>query len=51
MGGAHIVQYVTVKKDGLDTFLSETVTYKYLKAPAWIFHGTIITGHKGPATF
>jgi hypothetical protein len=51
MGRAYTVQYVTVKKDGSDTFLPETVTHKYSKAPAWMFHGTIVAGHKGPATF
>jgi hypothetical protein len=51
MGGAHTVQYVTVKEDGSDTFLPETVTRKFSKAPAWMFHGTIIGGRKGPAVF
>lgn len=51
MGGAHTVQYITVKEDGSDAFLPETVTHKYSKAPAWMFHGTIVAGRKGPATF
>lgn len=51
MGGAHTVSYITVKEDGTDRYLPETVTHKYSKAPAWMFHGTIVNGHKGPAIF
>jgi len=51
MGGAHTVQYVIVKEDGSETFLPETVTCKYSKAPAWMLHGTIVDGKKGPAVF
>ena len=51
MGGAHTVQYVTVKEDGTEKFLPETLTHKYSKAPAWMFHGTIVAGRKGPAVF
>jgi len=51
MGGVHTVSYVTVKEDGSDRYLTETVRHKYSKAPAWMFHGTIVDGHKGPAIF
>jgi hypothetical protein len=51
MGGAYTVQYITVKEDGTETFLPETVIHKYSKAPAWMFHGTIVDGRKGPAIF
>ena len=34
MEDAPTVQFVTVKADGSETFLSETVSYKYWKTPA-----------------
>jgi len=51
MGGAYTDSWVTVKEDGSDRFLPENLTHKYSKAPAWMFHGTIIDGKKGPAVF
>jgi hypothetical protein len=48
MGGAHTDSWVTVE-DGSDRFLPENLTHKYSKAPAWMFHGTIIDGRKGLA--
>ena len=51
MGGAHTTSYVTVKKDGSDRFLSENLQHKYSKAPAWMFHGSIAEGKKGPGIF
>jgi hypothetical protein len=51
MGGAHTQSYITVKEDGSDRFDSECVQHKYRKLPAWMFHGTIVLGGKGPATF
>jgi hypothetical protein len=50
-GGAHTVSYVTVKEDGSDRYSIENLQHKYSKAPAWMFHGTIIDGKKGPAQF
>ena len=46
---AHIMEYVTVKEDGGERL--EHVTHKYSKLLAWMFHGTIIKGEKGPACF
>jgi hypothetical protein len=51
MGGAHTQSYVTVKEDGSDRFDSACLQHKYSKLPAWMFHGTIVMGGKGPATF
>lgn len=34
MGGAHTVQYITVKADRSETFQPDTVTHKYSKAPS-----------------
>lgn len=51
MGGAHTVSYVTVKEDGSDRYTLENATHKYSKAPAWMFHGSIVNGRKGPALF
>ncbi len=51
MGGAHTQSYVTVKEDGSDRLNPECVQHKYRKLPAWMFHGTIVMGGKGPATF
>jgi len=51
MGGAHIVSYKIVKADGSDRYDPENLQHKYLKAPAWMFHGIIINGKKGPAHF
>jgi hypothetical protein len=50
-GGAHTQSYVTVKEDGSDRYAPENVQHKYSKLPAWMFHGTIVFGGKGPATF
>jgi hypothetical protein len=51
MGGAHTESWVTVKEDGSDRYWPENLQHKYSKAPAWMFHGTIIDGKKGPAVF
>jgi len=51
MGGAHTQSYITVKEDGSDRLNPECVQHKYRKLPAWMFHGTIVMGGKGPATF
>ena len=50
-GGAHTSSYVTVLEDGSDRLLPENVRHKYRKLPAWIFHGCIINGKKGPCLF
>jgi hypothetical protein len=50
-GGAHTESWVIVKEDGSDRYWPENLQHKYLKAPAWMFHGTIIDGKKGPAVF
>jgi hypothetical protein len=51
MGGAHTQSYVTVKEDGSNRLNLECVQHKYRKLPAWMFHGTIVMGGKGLATF
>ena len=51
MGGAHTTSHVTVKKDGSDRYFPENLQHKYSKGPAWMFHGTIVGGRKGPAQF
>ena len=51
MGGAHTTSYVTVKQDGSDRYLPENLQHKHRKAPAWMFHGTIVGGRKGPGVF
>jgi hypothetical protein len=51
MGGAHTQAWVTVKKDGSDRLDPACVKHKYSKLLAWMFHGTIVMGGKGPATF
>lgn len=50
-GGAYTQSYVTVKEDGSDRYAPENLQHKYSKQPAWMFHGTIVFGGKGPATF
>lgn len=49
--GAHTQSYVTVKEDGSDRYSSDSIQHKYSKLPAWMFHGTIVFGGKGPAVF
>ena len=49
--GAHTESWVIVKEDGSDRYWPENLQHKYSKAPAWMFHGTIIDGKKGPAVF
>jgi hypothetical protein len=51
MGGAHTTSYVTVKEDGFDRYWPQNVQHKYSKKPAWMFHGTIVGGRKGPGLF
>ena len=55
-GGAFTQSYVTVlttrEKDiERDRYVRGCVQHKYSKRPAWMFHGTIYRGKKGPATF
>ena len=50
-GGAHTQSYVTVKEDGSDRYSPDCLQHKYSKQPAWMFHGTIVFGGKGPAVF
>src|SRR4051812_26719082 len=50
-GGAHTTSYVTVNEDGSDRYLPECLQHKYSRAPAWMFHGTIVNGRKDPALF
>jgi len=50
-GSAYITSYVTVKEDGSDRYQAENLQHKYLKKPAWRFHGIIINGRKDPARF
>ena len=50
-GGAYTQEYVTVKEDGSDQYSPDCLQHKYSKLPAWMFHGTIVGGRKGPATF
>ena len=49
-GGAHTVSYVTVE-DGGDNYSIENLQHQYSEAQAWMFHGTIVDGKKGPARF
>lgn len=51
MGGAHTISYVTVKEDRSDRYNIENCIHKYSKAPAWMFHGCIVDGKKGPSLF
>jgi hypothetical protein len=56
-GGAFTQSYVTVLVEGdpeairKDRYLPECLQHKYSKQPAWMFHGVICGGKKGPATF
>ena len=50
-GGAYTQSHVTVKLDGSDRLDPACVQHKYRKLPAWMFHGTIVNGVKGPAVF
>lgn len=49
MGGAHTTSFVTCLEDRSDKYLPECLQHKYSKAPAWMFHGCIVNGKKGPA--
>ena len=49
--GAHTQSFVTVKEDSSDRLNLECVQHKYCKLLAWMFHGTIVMGGKGLATF
>ena len=51
MGGTHTQSWITVKEDDSNRLDPVYVKHKYSKLPAWIFHGIIIMGGKGPATF
>ena len=50
-GGAHTMEYMTVKADGSEKLDPKTVTHKYSKLPAWMFFGTITIRGKKPAHF
>jgi hypothetical protein len=55
--GAFTQSYITVLIDGdreairKDRYLPECLQHKYSKQLAWMFHGVICGGKKGPATF
>jgi hypothetical protein len=51
MGGQYTRSYVTAKLDGSERFHAPCVDHKYSKQPAWMFHGTIVDGKKGPCCF
>lgn len=51
MGGPFTTSYVTVKPDGSGRYLPENLQHKYSKVLAWIFHGSIVRGKKGPGIF
>ena len=51
IGGAHTMEYITVKEDGSERIDPKTVTHKYSKLPAWMFFGTITIRGKGPCFF
>ena len=51
MGGAHTSSYVTVLEDGSDRYNPKCLRHKYSKVPAWMFHGAIVDGRKGPSCF
>ena len=51
MGGAHTMEYITVKENGSEKLDSKIVTHKYSKLPAWMFFGTITIRGKGPSHF
>ena len=51
MGEAYTTSFVTVLEDGSDRYLSKNLQHKYFKAPAWMFHGSIVNRRKGPAVF
>ncbi|KAH7412853.1 hypothetical protein BKA64DRAFT_740607 [Cadophora sp. MPI-SDFR-AT-0126] len=40
-GGAHTMEYITVKKDSSEKLDLESIVHKYSKLPAWMFYGTI----------
>jgi hypothetical protein len=47
MGGAHTTSFVIVLANGSENYLPECLQYKYSKALAWMFHGSIVNGTKG----
>ena len=51
MRGVYIESWVIVKEDGSDRYWLKNLQHKYSKAPAQMFHSTIINGKKGPAVF
>lgn len=56
-GGAFAQSFVTVLIEGSaeeiqrDRYRPECLQHKYGKQPAWMFHGVICGGKKGPSTF
>jgi transposase len=51
MGGAHTTSFVTVLANGSESYLPECLQHKHSKAPAWMFHGSIVNGTKGLVIF
>ncbi len=35
----------------INKYCTDALQYKYTKLSAWMFHGTIVAGQKGPAEF
>ena len=50
-GGAHTVEWITMKEDGSDRYTPACVQHKYSKQKAWMFWGSIKGGKKGPFCF
>lgn len=51
IGGAHTDSWVTVLDNGSKKYLPAYIKHKYSKLLAWLFHGSIVDGHKGPCCF
>ena len=50
-GGAHTIEWITMREDGSERYKPECVQHKYSKQKAWMFWGSIIGGKKGPFCF
>jgi len=50
-GGAHTIEWITMREDGSDRYNPTCVQHKYSKQKAWMFWGSIIGGKKGPFCF
>ena len=46
-GGAHTVEWMTMKEDGSDRYNPTCLQHKYSKQKAWMFWGSIKGGKKG----